>query len=138
MKHEIPALTAEQREYISAECRRLIAESEVAGAGYRTVAKGLVAQIALAALTAEVKAYSDFEELAFANDKSDMWPEPLCNGADIALYTTPPVPVMQAVKLPKKFGYGARCVGQSEKEIADKRDGLWLEAIRAAGAEVEE
>lgn len=51
MKHEMPILTDEQREYLQSECIRLIAEAAVSG-GYRTAMKGLVAEVALAALTA--------------------------------------------------------------------------------------
>lgn len=46
-------MTNEEKQDIASECRRLIAESSKEGAGYRTVAKGKVAEIALAALTAQ-------------------------------------------------------------------------------------
>ena len=70
-------------------------------------------EIALASLTAEPKAYSDFEELAFAFDMANMWHDSFGHGEDIALYTTPPVPV---IKLPDEFAEKTNSEYQLGKE----------------------
>jgi len=44
-------MTEEQKQDLAAECRRTIVDAEKPGAGYRTVARGEIARIALAALT---------------------------------------------------------------------------------------
>lgn len=46
-------MTKEEKQDIAAECRRLMAEARKEGAGYRTIAKGKVAEVALDALTAQ-------------------------------------------------------------------------------------
>lgn len=44
-------MTEKQKQDLAAECRRTILDAEKPGAGYRTVARGEIARIALAALT---------------------------------------------------------------------------------------
>lgn len=63
-----------------------------------------MAEVYIASLTAEAKAYSDLEELSFPYATSDMWPDPLGFGRDIALYTAPPVPV---IKFPDEHSFDA-------------------------------
>lgn len=93
-------LTEEQRNDLAAECRRLIAEGEKPAAGYRTVAKGKVAEIALASLTAEPV----YQFIANNHDKDGYVEWADCNPDYFSkepsdrrriLYATPPAPELR-------------------------------------------
>lgn len=100
--YQMPVLTEQQKEDLQAECRRLIKESESAGAGYRTVANGAVARIALAALTSEPICFISTRmlESLTEGDRSfgRVWPvirDELSGEERIPLHITPPVPVIK-------------------------------------------
>lgn len=97
-KYPMPAIPNDIRQAVIAW--NLMERDRLEMNGDTSSSRYISACITLASLDAEPKAYSDFEELAFAHATSDMWPEPLGFGKDIALYPAPPVP---ALKLPDEM-----------------------------------
>lgn len=91
-------MTNDEKQDITAECRRLIAEASKEGR-VSHCCKRQVAEIALAALTAEPVAYTDAEELETLRKGSfaDMFTPHEAYKADplwMPLFTAPPAPVL--------------------------------------------